>query len=257
MKFLGQGLPLSGQGMKRICGALDVPAAQIWAVLTVETRGFGFLADRRPQILFERHVFRRLTQGRYDRAHADISNAKAGGYAGGPLEYARLELAARLDHKAALQSASWGIGQIMGCNYRAAGFRGVDAMVTSMMKSEDAQLLAMTKFIESNDLAKALQKLDWAAFARGYNGADFRSKQYDQRLAAAHAKYRVMPPDLDLRRAQAALLYLGVDPGPIDGFRGRRTRAALLHFQAQSGLRETGEPDPACRRKLLAQAFSG
>jgi hypothetical protein len=255
MKFLGQGLPLSAEGMKRICALLGVPAPQIWAVLAVETRGFGFLPDRRPQILFERHVFQRLTQGRYDSTHADISNAKAGGYAGGTLEYARLAQAMLLDRKAALQSASWGIGQILGCNYRAAGFSGVNAMVKAMVISEDAQLLAMAKFIEGNRLAKALQQLDWAAFARGYNGADYKKNQYDQRLAAAHARYQVMLPDLALRRAQAALLYLGIDPGAIDGFRGRRTRAALIQFQARSGLRETGELNPACRRKLLAQAF--
>ncbi len=200
-------------------------------------------------------MFHRLTQGRHDRDHADISTAKAGGYAGGAPEYARLDEALLLDRKAALKSASWGIGQIMGGNYRAAGFRGVNAMVTAMMKSENAQLQAMAKFIAGNQLAKALQQQDWAAFARGYNGPDFRKNQYDQRLAAAHAKYRVMLPDLDLRSAQAALLYLGIDPGPIDGFRGRRTRAALMQFQARSGLRETGELNPGCQRKLLAQAF--
>lgn len=257
MKILGQGLPLDARGMTQICDALGVAAPQLWAVLAVEAHAFGFLPDRRPQILFERHVFHRLTQGRHDRAHAEISNVKAGGYAGGAREYARLDEALLLDRKAALQSTSWGIGQIMGCNHRAAGFKGVDAMVAAMVKSENAQVQAMAEFITGNTLAKALQRQDWAAFARGYNGPDFRKNQYDRRLAAAHAKYRVMLPDLGLRSAQAALLYLGIDPGPIDGFRGRRTRAALMQFQARAGLRETGELNPRSRDTLLAQAFPG
>jgi len=255
MNYQGQGRPLSDAGMERICGALGVAAPQVWAVLTVETHGFGFLADRRPQILFERHVFHRLTQGRYDGAHADISYAKPGGYVGDAGEYLRLEAAIGLDRNAALQSASWGIGQLMGFNYELAGFPGVDDMVAAMVKDEDAQLLAMGNLIKGNKLDRALQRRNWASFARGYNGPDFKKNEYDTRLAAAHARYRIMLPDLALRTAQAALLYLGIDPWPVDGFRGRRTRSALSQFQGQSGLPETGELDRGTESKLLAAAF--
>jgi len=256
MKFRGQGRPLSDEGMDRTCSTLGVTEAEVWAVLTVETRGFGFLQDRRPQILFERHVFHRLTQGRHDRENADISNAKAGGYAGGAEEYSRLEKAMRLDLKAALQSASWGIGQVMGFNYRIAGYASINAMVAAMAKSENAQLLAMAKFIKGKKLDRALQRRSWVSFARGYNGPEFKKNEYDARLAAAHAKYTLIHPDLAFRTAQAALRNLGIDPGPIDGFRGRRTRSALMQFQERSGLPETGELDQDTERKLLVQAFS-
>lgn len=256
MNFQGQGRALSDEGMDRVCSALDVSAAEVWAVLTVETRGFGFFQDRRPQILFERHVFHRLTQGRHDDGNADISDAKAGGYVGDAGEYARLEKAMRLDRKAALQSASWGIGQVMGFNYRLTGHISVNAMVGAMVRSEDAQLLAVANFIKGSKLARALQRQDWVSFARGYNGPEFKRNDYDLRLAAAHAKYKVTRPDQALRTAQVALRYLGIDPGPIDGFRGRRTRSALIQFQGRSGLPETGELDHDTARKLLAQAFS-
>ena len=114
MNFQSQGHPLSDEGLDQVCSALAVAAPQVWAVLAVETHGFGFLQDRRPQILFERHIFHKLTNGRYDARNADISNGKAGGYTGDAGEYARLEKALRLDREAALQSASWGIGQVMG-----------------------------------------------------------------------------------------------------------------------------------------------
>jgi len=242
--------------MDRIRGDLGAAEAELWALLTVETRGFGFLPDRRPQILFERHVFHRLTQGRYDAAHADVSQAKPGGYAGDAAEYTRLEAALGLDRQAALQSASWGIGQVMGCNYKSAGYAGIDAMVAAMVKSEDAQLLAVANFVKDRQLDRALQRHDWASFARGYNGADFKQNDYDTRLAAAYAKCIVMLPDLALRTAQAALLYLGIVPGPVDGFRGRRTRSALMQFQARSGLPETGELNSGTEGRLLAAAFS-
>lgn len=255
MNFAGQGQPLSADGMDRICDTLGVEAPVVWTVVTVETRGFGFLQDRRPRILFERHIFHRLTNGRHDAGNEDVSNGKPGGYVGGPAEYTRLEKALELDREAALQSASWGIGQVMGFNFTTAGFATVDAMIAAMVKEEDAQLMAMANFIRVNNLAAALQHKDWAAFARGYNGADFRKNEYDSRLAAAHATYRANLPDLSLRSAQAALYFLGIDPGPVDGLQGRQTRAALLQFQQRSGLPETGTLDPGTASRLLAEAF--
>lgn len=256
MNFQSQGRPLSDEGLDQVCSALAVAAPQVWAVLAVETHGFGFLQDRRPQILFERHIFHKLTNGRYDAGNIDISNGKAGGYTGDAGEYARLEKALRLDREAALQSASWGIGQVMGFNYALAGFASVDAMVTDMMKDENAQLLAMANFIAGSNLAGALQRQDWVSFARGYNGPDFKKNEYDTRLAAAHAKYQIILPDLVLRTAQTALFYLGFDPGTVDGMRGRRTRSAMLQFQEQAGLAAMGELDHDTGSKLLAAAFS-
>lgn len=255
MNFQGQGRPLSDEGMDRICNTLGVAEPEVWAVLTVETRGFGFLRDRRPQILFERHIFHRLTEGIHDAGNADISKEKPGGYVGGPGEYTRLEKAMNLDREAALKSASWGIGQVMGFNHEVAGFADIDAMVTDMVKDENAQLLAMANFIKGNNLAGSLQQQNWESFARGYNGPNFKKNEYDTLLAAAHAKYKIFLPDLDLRTAQAALVYLGIDPGPIDGLRGNRTRSALIQFQERSGLPETGELDYDTESTLLAEAF--
>lgn len=256
MNFQSQGRPLSDEGMGQICSNLGVSEPEVWAVLTVETRGFGFLQDRRPQILFERHVFHRLTNGKFDSGHENISYAKPGGYAGGAGEYTRLENAISLDREAALQSVSWGIGQVMGFNYEVAGFNTIDDMVAAMVKDENAQLLAMSNFIKGNNLDRALQRQNWVSFAHGYNGPAFKKNEYDTRLAAAHAKFQVLLPDLAFRTAQAALLYLGIDPGPIDGLRGRRTRSALIQFQEQSGLPATGELDRDTESALLAEAFS-
>jgi hypothetical protein len=49
----------------------------------------------------------------------------------------------------------------------------------------------------------------------------------------------------DIRRAQQLLADLGYEPGPIDGFMGPRTRAAIEAFQDAQGLEVTGEMTPS------------
>ena len=255
MEFHAQGRPFDRDGMARTCDALAVGPPEVWAVLVVETKGFGFLVDRRPQILFERHIFHQLTQGRHDAGNGDVSNPESGGYAGGSKEYARLEKALRLDRDAALQSASWGIGQVMGFNHKLAGFATVDAMVDAMVQNENAQLLAVANFIKSTNLSGALRRQDWRAFAQGYNGADFKKNQYDSRLAKAHTDYQAAPPNLSVRSAQAALTYLGFSPGPIDGIIGRKTNDALTAYQKLARIPQTGVLDATTEHRLLAEAF--
>ncbi len=64
-----------------------------------------------------------------------------------------------------------------------------------------------------------------------------------------------MLPDIGLRGAQVALKYLGLDPGPIDGFTGRRTRGAISDFQKKQGLPVTGILDEDTENKLHEEAF--
>jgi peptidoglycan hydrolase-like protein with peptidoglycan-binding domain len=124
-----------------------------------------------------------------------------------------------------------------------------------MVADENSQLRAMANFIKGNGLAGALQRKNWVSFARGYNGADYKKNDYDMRLSAAHAKYEISLPDLALRIAQVALTYLDFDPGPIDGFRGRRTRSALTLFQERHGLPGTGDLDQDTGTTLFTEAF--
>jgi len=54
---------LSSDGLATIASKLGVFAAEIWTVLSVEASGCGYLPDGRPRILYERHIFHRLTRG--------------------------------------------------------------------------------------------------------------------------------------------------------------------------------------------------
>ncbi len=235
--FKGKGLPLDQAGMDEALNLLDIDGASVWSVISVETSGVGFLSDRRPKILFERHVFSRLTKGKYDESHPDISNPQPGGYGpSGAHQYERLWDAMALDHDAALMSSSWGLGQVMGFNFQAAGFAGVEEMVSAMKDSEGDQLMAMMRFVKNMGLDGPLREKDWQAFARGYNGQEYAEKEYDRKLESFHDNYsRDGLPDLDVRAAQLYLVYLGYDPGPIDGLLGSRTLSALNQFLEKEG----------------------
>jgi len=47
--FAAQGTPLTAAGMDRVSADLNVGAAELWSVMSVETSGSGFLPDRRPR----------------------------------------------------------------------------------------------------------------------------------------------------------------------------------------------------------------
>lgn len=256
--FQGPGLALDSSGVAAACDALGVHAAELWAVLTVETRGCGFLADRRPLILFERHYFSRLTKRKFDAKAPDISNKQWGGYRGGAREYDRLDRAAKLDRAAALRSASWGLGQVMGENFKAAGFPDVEPMVAAFVESENAQLAGMARFIASIGADKHLRAHNWPAFAAAYNGPAYAQNSYDERLRAAHQKYLTGAlPDLDVRAIQAYLVYLDYNPGPVDGVVGRFTRSALRMFQERERLPVREAFDADMVRAVRGRAVAG
>jgi hypothetical protein len=253
MDFTGRSLALSAEGLANVATQLSVGVAEVSAILSVETYGAGFLPDRRPKILFERHIFSRLTAGQYDASNPDVSAPTQGGYGdGGAHQYDRLTEAISLDRSAALQSASWGIGQVMGENYKVAGFADVETMVTAMADSEDAQLLALGGFVAGNGLAKFLAVHDWASFARGYNGPNYAINRYDIQLNGFYQKYVVGgSPDLKIRSAQVYLVFRDFDPHGIDGIPGPATQSALAAFQTSIGASPTGILDNATMQALL------
>jgi hypothetical protein len=250
--------PLSQAGLQSAMDALGIDAATLWAILHVETRGCGYFVSRRPQILFERHLFSRLTGGQWDATAPDVSNPVAGGYGpGGDSQYPRLGKAYGLDpsaQDAALKSASWGLGQVLGSNFLMVGFASVEDMVTAMAASEDQQLQAVVNFILANKLENALQTQDWATYASHYNGADYAKNHYDTNLAQAYALYQdaTKLPDLTVRAAQLILFLLGFNPSGIDGSAGPNTLTALHNFQSQQQLPLTPTIDADVLATLVA-----
>jgi hypothetical protein len=157
-----------------------------------------------------------------------------------------------LNPDAALQSTSWGIGQVMGQYFSLAGYSDVETLVAAMIESEGAQLDAFRAYLESTRLAAPLRSHDWASFARGYNGPDYAANHYDTQLSAAYQRFSSGPlPDLKIRAAQLYLTLRGFSPSGIDGMAGQHTLNAILNFQASVGLPQTGNLDDATMNALV------
>ena len=130
---------------------LGVDVATLRAILQVETAGAGFDAKKRLKLLFEPHIFyRQLGPGpkRDEAVKKVLLMPRHGTRPYPPLSkrYDQIATAIAIDETAALNSASWGLPQIMGFNHRAAGFQSAKAMVASMLDGEGQQLGGFHEF---------------------------------------------------------------------------------------------------------------
>lgn len=176
---------------------VDVPTVK--GVTYVEANGDGFYETGTPKILFERHVmYRRVrdTLGqaaadRYFKMYPEICNPSSGGYGPSIDQPVRMGMAATLiNRNCALESASWGLFQIMGYHWKNLGFYSLQAFVNAMYASEGAQLQAFVAFVQDDeDMHQALKTHDWAEFARRYNGPGYAKNNYDRKLRDAYQKF--------------------------------------------------------------------
>ncbi len=247
VEFKGPATPMTSAAIEAAAAKIGCQVAAVRAVIDVESRG-GFQADKRPKILFERHYFHRLTRGKWSGSHPDISNPSFGGYGLSAAQYDRLYRAIALDRDAALRSASWGAFQIMGDNCKLAGFADVESFVASMVEGEDRHLEAFVAFVKANRLDDEMRRLDWAGFARRYNGPAYLQNRYDTKLSAAFALHSAGGPKVD---SPQPLLRMG-DRGDavsrlqvllditVDGDFGGKTKDAVVKFQRKVGLYPDG-----------------
>jgi len=219
---------------KTLAKSLDVEAAVLRAVATVEAAGSGFLPNdpTRPKILFEGHAFHRLTGGRFAAQRPDLSYPKwdktkySGSLKG---EWARLDAACNLDRAAALQSASWGMFQIMGFNYAYCGCPDVEAFVALQHAGTDPQMECFARFVARPPYLAALQAKDWVAFAKAYNGPQHAKNNYAPKMAAAYATLSAAPRAARKRKHTAAANGSELPPGratfvPVAASRKRTVR---------------------------------
>ena len=186
----GPDTPLSNKDVDDAAAALGVSSPKIWAVYDVEAASNPFM-EGRPTILYEPHIFSRLTNHAYDASQPTISskswNKKL--YPGTQQgRWNQLLKATSLNPDAGLSSASYGGFQILGANHKICGYDTPWSFVYSQSRDVRSQLLAFVGFVKGKGLDVALRKGDWASFARGYNGTAYRENKYDEKLAKAFAK---------------------------------------------------------------------
>lgn len=199
--------------IEKVAHEEGIDPAALLAIAEVESggRAFAYIGGKKePLIRFEGHYFDRLLNAadREKARKAGLSSPKAGLIKNPDSQADRwrlLEKTMGIDKAAALQSISWGIGQVMGSHYKALGYASVDAMVQEARGSIAGQMRLMMRFIRQNDLVTYIEKNDWAGFARRYNGPAYKKNSYDTRLAAAYARHS----NGRLKRSVSKLLKLG------------------------------------------------
>lgn len=256
--------------IRKAATEFGIEAAALLAVAEIESGGsvFAVIDGRQePLIRFEGHYFdRRLSGEAQARARAEgLASPNAGAVANPASQAARWELlerAAAINHKAAYESVSWGLGQVMGSHWEWLGFAHVDALVAEARSGAAGQAKLMARFIQKSGLKDALEKRDWEAFARGYNGPGFRRNAYHTKLAAAYRRHggeggefagepapertallgrgSVGEAVRDLQQNLSALGY----PLAADGIFGRDTEKAVRAFQRDHGLDADGIAGP-------------
>ena len=171
----------------------------IEALALKEARGSAFLPDGRVKILFERHQFhRRLAivrkvgqtpagqkalRDKVAQLHPHICSSTRGGYLGNEREYPRLELAQTFSDTAALESASFGLFQVMGFNAVSIGYSSVQEYVRLMQQDINQHLMALSRFILATPKAlKGIREQDYPLLAGAYNGPAYRENKYDTDL---------------------------------------------------------------------------
>lgn len=186
------------QDYRNAAARLNCRVSSILALAEVEAAGAGFFAGR-PKLLFEPHIFSRLTKGKFDRSHPGISYRKWGSrpYPKSIDErYVQLLEAVGLDVWAGFSSASYGKFQICGFNHALCGYDSPWAFAFAMAYDEKTQLAAFEKFVVASGIAAPLRGQMWAKVARLYNGPAYASLRYDVKLAQAARRW-----ELTLERA--------------------------------------------------------
>jgi hypothetical protein len=257
--------------IKKLAASIDVPLAALLAVIEVESAGVkGTMINNvlEPVIRYEGHYFDRLAPANVREAarKAGVSSPTVGGVKNPSSQKARYELlikAASFDSKAAYQSVSWGVGQVMGANWKDLGFFSIEAFVKEVRKSFVGQISVMVKFIKVNKLDAALRRLDWSAFARGYNGPAYRQNQYDTKMAKAYIKHggtksiptaasgylRLGSKGPGVREIQGLLVIAGHEL-KIDGDFGPSTDRVIKEFQTKNKLNPDGIVGPKTQEAL-------
>ena len=197
---------LTSAVLKQVAEANGIEARALCALTKVESSGSGFLADGRPKILFERQwLWRRLqtpdrniSPSPLAEVHPELcgSTWDKSYYLGGIHEYGRVQAVVDWAHKhdsakeesyrrAAWESCSWGLFQILGLHYHMLGYANVDEMVTAFKESEKIHLDGVVKFLAATHILEPLHAHQWTKVATLYNGSG-QAGEYALKLEAAY-----------------------------------------------------------------------
>lgn len=232
---------------------LDVAEIWISVVFAVESRNGGFNTDGTVKILLERHkVYHTAKAAGFEmkllatRLGMELMHDKPGGYKGGIAEWWRLrevviafaEQCGDFDKalELALQNISMGRPQIMGFNYRLAGYDTARLMMEDFACDEDNHLEAFCTFNERTGLVAHLRAASTARnpyehvkqYALGYNGegcCPLTGKNYAREMMT---EWRTRGGETDTPKGLGASRTIWGNIGGLLGLGGIGTTAVSL-----------------------------
>lgn len=255
-----------------IAARLKVEPAALQAVAEIESAGkvFALVKGRQePLIRWEGHYFDQRLKGaeRDEARRLRLADPKAGAIGNPRSQAARWEIvtrAVRINRQAALESFSIGLGQVMTAHWKWLGFDSADDLIKLAREGAGGQIELMAKFIEKAGLDDELLRLDFTAFARGYNGSGFAKNGYHTKMAAAYKRLSGNPPvsaattmlrmgskGARVRDLQTLLVRAGYAV-TVDGDYGPATRDAVKDFQKAQRIKVDGVAGPETVRRLEA-----
>lgn len=260
------------QAVTRDANRIGVEPAALIAVAEIESAGhvYANVAGRdEPLIRWEGHYFdRRLTGSKRALARKQgLASSTAGGVKNPSSQAARWQIVARaskIDKTAAMESFSIGLGQVMTAHWSKLGFSSPSEMVDHARKGAAEQINLMVRYVEEFGLVDELQRLDFEAFTRGYNGPGGIKAGYHTKMKAAYERRTGKPAVSDaagmlrmgstgpkVRELQALLLRAGYQV-KVDGDYGPATKSAVMAFQTDHGIAVDGVVGPETQRAMTA-----
>ena len=199
---------LTDKILQQIAIKFNIEFAILKSVSQVESAGRGFYINEGKwngelKVLFEGHYFYKFTKGKFAKSNPNLCYSKwtTKFYRKGQEEFTRFLEAAKLNKEAALMSASWGMFQIMGANYKDCGYSTVFEMIDSFYKGgEPEQLLAFLNYCKNrNGVTKSKQSTgislflhlkhkQFDLFTGGYNGTG-QINYYSTKLQDKYKEY--------------------------------------------------------------------
>lgn len=254
---------LSKGDIGRAAKHIGIETNVLLAFLEVESAGSGFTNSGNLKVLPEAHIFYRKLKGalRAKAVRMGIAYPKwnPNGYRFN--KATRFRKMIELSSKPAYLSVSYGLGQIMGFNYKAAGHDSAFELWRTANQGEYEQLIQLVNLMKSWGMDKMLTGKDftkaksWHKAARKYNGKGFRRNKYAQKLAAAYEKHSsniggyvsshtpvYASRSESVREIQNDLVLLGYEfKYGVDGRYGLETRSNVEEFQRKNGLLVDGK----------------
>src|SRR5690606_17679761 len=152
--------------------SLDIPVANLAAVVHVESRGKVYGPEGLPMILYEAHLFGRRLKGAALKEALKLGLAtksqKKDKYPKAQKDrWEQIKAAAALCRRHGLpdtlayESASYGVGQVLGQWWDELGFASFQEFLDLMCSGAEGQIEIMLRYCQINDLIDELQDSRW------------------------------------------------------------------------------------------------